>query len=167
MAFGGDLFGGSALDALLAKLGADSDELEEAEDPPDRVGSGPEIKRVPLSGLGSDWFCPVVSLVKRGQVPKAKVIALKSYDDEGEESMDEERKRLLTALVRTALGRPEGDDLAALESYLEGLEPTVGQEAQAPAAAMKSFHGGERAPDRDQLGRRLDKPYAPRTAGRY
>ena len=69
--------------------------------------------------------------------------------------------RFLTAIIRASLGRPEGDDLAVLESKLETLQPTVGQApkkapAKAHAAATKGQGTG---PDRDALGRRRHKPY--------
>lgn len=151
MAFGGD-GRGNVLDALLAKLGVDPDELEEAEDPPDRIGSG--TRRVPLSELG-DWFVPIVSLVRKGQVPKARVIALKSMEEEG---MAASNERFLQAIIRAALGRPEGDDLAVLEARLEALEPTAGPEgAKVTAVATKSHQGAR--PDRDHLGRRISKPH--------
>ena len=149
----------NVLDALLGRLGADADTLEDTEDPTDGIGEGP--RRVPLSGLG-DWFVPVVSLVRRGQVPKAKVIALKSAMEEGSMAVVS-NERFLAAIIRAALDRPEGDDLAVLEARLEVLEPTPGAEARAPVVAMKS----REVPQRDSLGRRLAKPYAPVTAGRY
>ncbi len=69
-------------------------------------------------------------------------------------------EKVLVAIIRAALGRPEGEDLAVLEAQLEGLEPTPGPAkapAKAHAAATKGSQGAR--PDRDAMGRRLNKPY--------
>ena len=161
MAFGGD-GRGNVLDALLEKLGVDPEELEDL--PEGEIPVAPRgPRRVPLSGLGDDWFVPVISLVRKGQVPKAKVIALKSAtEEEGMAASNVSNERLLVAVIRAALDRPEGDDLAVLEGKLEALEPTAGQQ---PKAALKSRQGVR--PDRDHLGRRIDKPHGLQSMGRY
>ena len=158
MAFGGDR-SGNVLDRLLERLGVDPEDLEDLEDPSGRIGSGP--RRVPLSGLGDKWFVPVVSLVRKGQVPKAKVIALKSAEEGSMAAVSNER--FLAAIIRAALDRPEGDDLAVLEARLESLEPTPGAAPKAPAVATKSLQGAR--PDRDHLGRRVTKPHGLQSAG--
>ncbi len=74
-------------------------------------------------------------------------------------------QRFLVAIIRAALGRPEGDDLAVLEEKLETLQPTVGQApAKAPAKAppkppAAATKGQGTGPDRDALGRRRHKPF--------
>ena len=115
-------------------------------------------RRVPLSELGEDFFVPVVSLVKKGQAPKAKIVALKAEQQEQEAgTQDPSQGRFWLAAVRAMLDQATAEDQAILADLMERLE---GQQEQAaePEAAQVAAKSSRTEQRRDTSGRRLDDP---------
>ena len=76
-------------EGLIARLAALTGHEDEGDEETEASTRTP--RRVPLSELGEDFFVPVVSLVRRGQVPKAKIVALKSQTEQQQEAPRRDR----------------------------------------------------------------------------
>lgn len=167
------MFGDESYARFADHLGPwlDEDELEEEVTVP---------KRVPLSALGDDWFVPCISLVKQGQVPKAKIIALKSkLTESGQEMLPAD---VVIDAFRDGLGvtTAEAEEiLRAIVTVARGTASTPPEDEEAEEAAVATKSSERRdskgrmrnkrfgvtpeyeAPIRDAHGRRVNKPLDP------
>lgn len=90
------------------------------------------VQRVPLSELG-DWFCPVVSLCKKGQVPKAKIIAMKSSnEEEGEKPKKPTFWQRVFGMGHEAEHEPEAVTVKSEEPEVETTQEEDGSMAMTP-----------------------------------